>query len=74
MYYSAYEDRFLEPLAHRLSADSRHARAVWCVFDNTAHGAATANALSLASMLGEAGVPAASSRGTPNLAVKAGSR
>lgn len=51
MYYSAYEDAFLQALAQRLAQDATHARSVWCVFDNTAAGAATANALTMGALL-----------------------
>ena len=44
MYASAYSDRYLELLAQTLTA-AAHAAPVWCIFDNTARGAATANAL-----------------------------
>ena len=44
VYYSAYSDDYLEALSAKLSAAAR-AASVWCVFDNTAAGAATANAL-----------------------------
>ncbi len=45
-YYSAYDDRFLDRLAAVLRAQARTAR-VWCIFDNTAAGAAAGNALAL---------------------------
>jgi uncharacterized protein YecE (DUF72 family) len=51
MYYSAYDDSKLQALARRLADDARHASSVWCIFDNTAEGAATANALTLQSLL-----------------------
>jgi uncharacterized protein YecE (DUF72 family) len=44
VYYSAYGDEYLEALADKLTEAARSA-AVWCIFDNTAEGAATANAL-----------------------------
>ena len=44
MYYSAYPDEYLEALAKTLSGPRKSAD-VWCIFDNTAAGAATANAL-----------------------------
>jgi uncharacterized protein YecE (DUF72 family) len=44
VYYSAYEDLYLARLADTLTAAARSAT-VWCIFDNTAEGAATANAL-----------------------------
>lgn len=45
MYYSSYDAGFLDRLADRL----RHITRVpaWCIFDNTARGAATLNALEL---------------------------
>jgi len=46
MYYDAYAAPYLERLAQRLIDMSQRA-AVWCIFDNTAAGAATANALTL---------------------------
>jgi uncharacterized protein YecE (DUF72 family) len=46
VYYSAYEDDYLETLSEKLSAAATSAD-VWCVFDNTAEGAATANVLDL---------------------------
>lgn len=44
-YYSAYSEQYLDTLAMRLRAEAEKADAVWCVFDNTALGAATTNAL-----------------------------
>ena len=44
VYHSAYAAEYLEALAKSLSFAARSA-AVWCIFDNTAAGAATANAL-----------------------------
>jgi uncharacterized protein YecE (DUF72 family) len=44
IYYSAYDAEYLETIAGKLSAAARSAE-VWCIFDNTAEGAATANAL-----------------------------
>lgn len=44
VYHSAYADEYLGALAKTLTSAARSA-AVWCVFDNTAAGAATANAL-----------------------------
>ena len=46
MYHSAYPDDYLDALASKLPAAPRSA-SVWCIFDNTAAGAATANALAL---------------------------
>ena len=47
MYYSAYDDTYLDDLAVRLVAHVGPGSTVWCIFDNTAHGAATDNALGL---------------------------
>jgi uncharacterized protein YecE (DUF72 family) len=44
IYYSAYADEYLASLAKNLTCSARAAE-VWCIFDNTAEGAATANAL-----------------------------
>lgn len=52
MYYSAYSEAFLAGLARRLAAVKAP---VWCIFDNTAAGAAMGNALQLAALLGACG-------------------
>jgi uncharacterized protein YecE (DUF72 family) len=49
-YYSEYSQDYVAALAARLLADAAAGR-VWCVFDNTALGAATGNALDLRSRL-----------------------
>jgi uncharacterized protein YecE (DUF72 family) len=46
MYQSSYTSEYLSALANRIRALAD--RAVWCVFDNTARGAAAVNALDLA--------------------------
>lgn len=46
-YYSSYDAPLLEALAARLALAASEADSVWCIFDNTASGAATANALDL---------------------------
>jgi uncharacterized protein YecE (DUF72 family) len=48
-YYSAYDDGALHAVAERLRAATAPA---WCIFDNTALDAATANALDLMDLLG----------------------
>jgi uncharacterized protein YecE (DUF72 family) len=48
-YYSAYDDAALHAVAERLRAATVPA---WCIFDNTALDAATANALDLIDLLG----------------------
>lgn len=47
MYYSSYAEAELEAYAKRLRAAAQQAAACWCMFDNTAAGAAIDNALSL---------------------------
>ena len=44
IYFSAYSDEDLAALATKLAAQAEHAP-TWCIFDNTAHGHAAANAL-----------------------------
>ena len=44
VHYSAYDDEYLETLADTLTRAAKTAD-VWCLFDNTAEGAATVNAL-----------------------------
>lgn len=46
-YYSAYSPESLATLAEQLRLAARQAKAVWCIFDNTALGAAAPNALQL---------------------------
>lgn len=50
-YYSAYTPPFLEALSIRLMKCLERASAVYCIFDNTASGAALGNALTLLEML-----------------------
>lgn len=47
MYYSAYDDTFLDAVATQIRLARDRGRQVWCIFDNTARGAAVPNALSL---------------------------
>jgi uncharacterized protein YecE (DUF72 family) len=47
MYYSAYDSAMLDGVASRLERHRAAGAAVWCMFDNTAHGAALGNALAL---------------------------
>ncbi|KAB2941257.1 MAG: DUF72 domain-containing protein [Hyphomicrobium sp.] len=51
MYYSAYTPESLAALATRLQQTARSGREVWCIFDNTAAGAALDNALQLQSLV-----------------------
>ena len=47
IYYSNYDDAYLDALAPRLLEHARSGVPVWCIFDNTAHDHATMNALGL---------------------------
>lgn len=51
MYYSRYDESYLQRLAEKLLAAHSESKAVWCIFDNTAEGAATENALFLTQLL-----------------------
>jgi uncharacterized protein YecE (DUF72 family) len=51
MYYSDYDRAALAELAARMQALANSAKPCWCIFDNTALGAATPNALALQEML-----------------------
>lgn len=52
VYYSAYDAALIDSLALRLRMATREAGSVWCIFDNTASGAATDNALNLQEAVG----------------------
>jgi uncharacterized protein YecE (DUF72 family) len=45
--FSAYGPDDLDALADKIARYARSGAPVWCIFDNTAHGAAVPNALSL---------------------------
>jgi len=47
MYHSAYDASHLDATAHRLRETTPHTGESWCIFDNTADGAAAGNAVSL---------------------------
>lgn len=51
VYYSTYDEPYLDRLAERMREYATRAREAWCIFDNTALFAATPNALSLAGRL-----------------------
>jgi len=51
VYYSTYSPELLQALAQRIALSLREVSGVWCIFDNTASGAATPNALALAAAL-----------------------
>jgi uncharacterized protein YecE (DUF72 family) len=52
IYYSTYDEPYLDRLAQRMRDYATRAPEVWCIFDNTALFAATPNALSLLGRLG----------------------
>ncbi len=52
MYYSSYDEAFLASVAADLGATGSRTRDCWCIFDNTAHGHATSNALRLVELTG----------------------
>jgi len=47
VYWSRYDDAWIDALAKQVAEATRGASAVWCIFDNTASGAALPNALEL---------------------------
>lgn len=47
IYYSSYSDAYLDQLTADIATHQQAGRDVWCIFDNTASGAATANALAV---------------------------
>lgn len=47
VYYSAYAPGYLAQLARDMTVHAGAGRTVWCIFDNTAAGAATPNALAV---------------------------
>jgi uncharacterized protein YecE (DUF72 family) len=50
IYHSAYDDSYLGCLASALQAADAYGAATWCIFDNTASGAAPGNALALTAL------------------------
>jgi uncharacterized protein YecE (DUF72 family) len=53
MYYSSYEEPVLRALATRLRQADEEAEETWCIFDNTASGAAARDAVLLQRLLDE---------------------
>jgi uncharacterized protein YecE (DUF72 family) len=51
IYYSNYDEPFLESLATELTSTAARASERWCIFDNTARGFAAENALRLLRLL-----------------------
>ena len=52
MYYSAYDDAVLKQLAVEVRLHAAAGRAAWCIFDNTAIGHATTDAIRLREFCG----------------------
>jgi len=59
MYYSAYSPDTLDALAQRLAS---HDGSAWCIFDNTAEGAATHDAMAVADILHRTGTGSSANR------------
>lgn len=55
VYYSAYDEQYLDMLGKRVRDAATRAHDVWCIFDNTAFGAAVPNALGLMARLSSDG-------------------
>ena len=51
IYYSAYPPEYLESITAALQEHAARGAVVWCIFDNTALGAATRDALTVKSLL-----------------------
>jgi uncharacterized protein YecE (DUF72 family) len=51
IYYSAYPHNYLKALARKLAEAEKGGARVWCIFDNTAEGAATGDALAVMDMV-----------------------
>jgi len=61
IYYSAYSPDYLAQLSRDVATHQAAGRQVWCIFDNTASGAATANALAVQRAIAPAAAPAVQS-------------
>ena len=66
MYYSDYPDELLHQIAKPLLHAAKRDTAVWCIFDNTAAGAAQRNALRLLENLEQAALQSRSGRPAKN--------
>lgn len=51
IYYSTYDQPYMNKLANQLLVAASNGNTVWCIFDNTASGAALRNALELSALL-----------------------
>jgi uncharacterized protein YecE (DUF72 family) len=56
IYYSSYDAATILQLTESIEATEKSGHQAWCIFDNTASGAATANALELQRALGKRSV------------------
>jgi uncharacterized protein YecE (DUF72 family) len=52
IYYSSYPEDYILQLTEDIATHQKNGRQVWCIFDNTASGAATANAFDVQRALG----------------------
>ena len=57
IYHSDYGQDALEQLARQISVAAAEGASVWCIFDNTASGAALGNALALTGLLDDVKAP-----------------
>jgi uncharacterized protein YecE (DUF72 family) len=57
IYYSSYDPAYLAQLSRDIATHRAAGREVWCIFDNTASGAAIANALTVQRTLLQSTVP-----------------
>jgi uncharacterized protein YecE (DUF72 family) len=55
VYHSSYEDPFLDDLNAKLRAEAARGLPAWCIFDNTARGAATGDAIRLTALIAGSG-------------------
>jgi uncharacterized protein YecE (DUF72 family) len=51
VYYSSYDDEFIQGVALRMRTARENGAIAWCIFDNTARGEAVPNALTLLKQL-----------------------
>lgn len=51
VYYSAYSSGFLQTISTQIGAGASEGAQTWCIFDNTAQGAAIVNALELRDLI-----------------------
>ncbi len=71
MYYSSYAPEVLRALADRLRLATLSGTPAWCIFDNTASGAAVTDALALQDLLGPVHTVFTSANGFKTAPIKA---